>query len=86
MSIWMILRCRVSAVIGAFVPAGTPTAIVDRLNGEIGKALTDPVVRQRFLEADQELVGGGSAHFAGFVHEEYEKYGRLTKELNIKAE
>jgi hypothetical protein len=32
-----------------------------RINAEIGKALTDPVVRQRFLEADQEPVGGGSA-------------------------
>ena len=39
-----------------FVPAGTPAAIVDRLNGEIGKALADPAVRQHFLEADQEPV------------------------------
>jgi hypothetical protein len=44
------------------------------------------VVRQRFLKADQEPVGGGSAQFTGFVHEDYEKYRRLTKELNIKAE
>jgi tripartite-type tricarboxylate transporter receptor subunit TctC len=76
----------ISQWMGVFVPARTPAAIVDRLNGQIGKALTDPVVRQRFLEADQEPVGGGSVQFAGFAHEEYEKYGRLTKELNIKAE
>jgi tripartite-type tricarboxylate transporter receptor subunit TctC len=72
--------------IGVFVPAGTPAAIVDRLNGEIGKALADPAVRQHFLEADQEPVGGSRAQFARFVQEEYEKYGRLAKELNIKAE
>jgi tripartite-type tricarboxylate transporter receptor subunit TctC len=72
--------------IGVFVPAGTPAAIVDRLNGEIGKALADPAIRQHFLEVDQEPVGGSSAQFAGFVHEEYEKYGRLARELNIKAE
>jgi tripartite-type tricarboxylate transporter receptor subunit TctC len=71
---------------GVFVPAGTPAAIVDRLNGEIGKALADPVVRQRFLEADQEPVGGSRAQFARFALEEYEKYARLAKELNIKAE
>jgi tripartite-type tricarboxylate transporter receptor subunit TctC len=76
----------ISQWIGVFVPARTPAAIVDRLNGEFGKALTDPVVRQRFLEADQEPVGGGGAQFARFAHEEYEKYGRLAKELNIKAE
>ena len=72
--------------VGVFVPAGTPAAIVDRLNGEIGKALADPAVRQKFLEADQEPVGGSRAQFARFVQEEYEKYGRLAKELNIKAE
>jgi tripartite-type tricarboxylate transporter receptor subunit TctC len=72
--------------IGVFVPAGTPAAIVERLNGEIGKALADPAVRQHFLEADQEPVGGSRAQFARFVQEEYEKYGRLAKELNIKAE
>jgi tripartite-type tricarboxylate transporter receptor subunit TctC len=59
---------------------------IDRLSGEIGKALGDPAIRQHFLEADQEPVGGSSAQFASFVHEEYEKYGRLAKELNIKAE
>ena len=76
----------ISQWMGVFVPARTPVAIVDRLNGEIGKALTDPVVRQRFLEADQEPVGGASPEFARFVHEEYGKYARLAKELNIKAE
>jgi tripartite-type tricarboxylate transporter receptor subunit TctC len=76
----------ISQWMGVFVPAGTPAAIVDRLNGEIGKALADPAVRQHFLEADQEPVGGSRAQFARFVQEEYEKYGRLAKELNIKAE
>jgi hypothetical protein len=38
-------------------------------------------IRQNFLEADQEPVGGSSPQFA-----RYEKYGRLAKELNIKAE
>ena len=76
----------ISTWVGAFVPAGTPAVIVDRLNGGIGKALTDPVVRRRFLEADQEPVGGASTQFARFVHEEYGKYARLAKELNIKAE
>ena len=72
--------------VGVFVPAGTPAAIVDRLNGGIGKALADPAVRQKFLEADQEPVGGSRAPFARFVLDEYVKYGRLAKELNIQAE
>src|SRR5260370_19872865 len=63
--------------LGVFVPTGTPTAIVTRLNLEIGKALADPAVQRNFLEADQEPVGGSSAQFARFVHEEWEKYGRI---------
>jgi hypothetical protein len=42
-------------------PAGAPAAIVDRVNGEIGKALADPAIRQNFIEADQEPVGGSRA-------------------------
>jgi tripartite-type tricarboxylate transporter receptor subunit TctC len=72
--------------IGVFVPTGTPAAIVDRLNGEIGKALAYPAIRQNFIEADQEPVGGSRAQFARFVQEEYGKYARLARELNIKAE
>lgn len=71
--------------LGVFVPAGTPTAILARLNVEIGSALADPAIRQNFLEADQEPIGGSSAQFARFAREEYEKYGRLVKELNIRA-
>jgi tripartite-type tricarboxylate transporter receptor subunit TctC len=71
---------------GVFVPARTPGAIVDRLNGEIGKALAYPAIRQNFLDADQEPVGGSRAQFTQFIREEYEKYARLAKELNIKPE
>jgi tripartite-type tricarboxylate transporter receptor subunit TctC len=72
--------------IGVFVPTGTPVAIVDRLNSEIGKALAYPAIRQSFLETDQEPVSGSRAQFAQFVQEEYEKYARLAKELNIIAQ
>ena len=37
--------------VGAFVPVGTPAAIIERLNTEIGKALADPSVRQTALDA-----------------------------------
>ena len=69
--------------LGVFVPAGTPAEIVARLNTEIGKILADPAVQARFLDSAQEAVGGTADQFAQLVREDYAKYGRLVKELNI---
>src|SRR6266851_3457222 len=71
--------------LGVFVPAGTPPAISARLNAEIGKALGEAAIRESFLQSAQEPVGGAAEQFSHFVQEEFAKYGRLVKELNIKA-
>jgi tripartite-type tricarboxylate transporter receptor subunit TctC len=71
--------------VGAFAPAATPAAIIERLNGEIGKALTDVGVRQSLFESALEPVGGTPEQFARQVREDYAKLGRLVRELNIKV-
>jgi tripartite-type tricarboxylate transporter receptor subunit TctC len=71
--------------LGVFVPAGTPPAIVARLNTEMNKALADQAIRDNFLLSAQEPVGGSAEQFSGLVREDYEKYGRLVRDLNIKA-
>jgi tripartite-type tricarboxylate transporter receptor subunit TctC len=70
--------------LGVFTPAGTVPAIVDRLNTEINHALTDAAVRESFLQSAQEPLGGTAVEFARFVRDEYDKYGRLVQQLNIK--
>ena len=70
--------------LGVFTPAGTAPAIVDRLNTEINHALTDAAVRESFLQSAQEPLGGTTAEFARYVRDEYDKYGRLVQQLNIK--
>jgi tripartite-type tricarboxylate transporter receptor subunit TctC len=72
--------------LGVFVPAGTAPAIIALLNGAIGKALADPLVQKSFLDSGQETVGGTDEQFAQLVREDYAKFGRLVKELNIKAD
>jgi tripartite-type tricarboxylate transporter receptor subunit TctC len=67
--------------LGVLVPA----AIVERLNAEINKALTDPAIRENLLKAAQEPVGGSAAQFAQLFGDDYEKYERLVKELGIKV-
>jgi tripartite-type tricarboxylate transporter receptor subunit TctC len=72
--------------LGAFVPAGTPPATVARLNSAIGKALTDPAVRDNLIKSAQDPVGGTAEAFARLMRDDFAKYARLAKELSIKVE
>ena len=72
--------------IGVFLAAGTPPPITARLNAEINRALSGPAIRQNLLQQAQEPVGGTAEEFSNLVREDFEKYGRLVKELNIKIE
>ena len=69
--------------LGVFAPAGTPASIVVRLNAEINKALADRAVRDNFQKASLEPVGGSVEQFAGFFRDDFDKFARLVKELNI---
>lgn len=71
--------------LGVFVPAGTPPAVVARLNAEIGKALADPAIRKNLEDSAQEPIGGTAEAFARLVREDFDKFARLVKELNIKV-
>jgi len=71
--------------LGVFAPAGTPRTITERLNSEIRKAIADPAVRKEFLNSGQEPVGGTAEQFSNLVREDFAKFGRLVKDLDIKA-
>jgi tripartite-type tricarboxylate transporter receptor subunit TctC len=70
---------------GAFVPTGTPAAIIDRLNAEMNRALADPAVRDSLLQTATEPVGGTAEQFAAVVREDSAKYARLAMELGIRV-
>jgi tripartite-type tricarboxylate transporter receptor subunit TctC len=71
--------------LGVYVPAGTPAAVTARLNTEINKVLAIPAVRDVFVQSAQEPVGGTAEQFARLTREDFAKYERLSRELNIKA-
>jgi tripartite-type tricarboxylate transporter receptor subunit TctC len=71
---------------GIFVPAGTPPAIIDRLQTEITK-----VLRLKDMQDDAATLGtiaGGERpqEFAAFVRGEVQKWGKVIKDAGIKAE
>jgi tripartite-type tricarboxylate transporter receptor subunit TctC len=72
--------------LGVFVPAGTPPAIVKRLNAEIGKALADPAIKGNLEKSAQEPIGGTAEAFARLVGDDFAKFGRLVKDLNLKVQ
>src|SRR3954454_5927456 len=72
--------------LGFFAPTRTAPDIASRLNREINKAIADPTVRKSLLDSAQEPIGGTSDQFADLVRENYATFGRLVKDLDIKAE
>jgi len=75
-----------SAVGGIGVPKHTPTGIVDKLNLEINAALADPKMKLRFAELGGTPVPGSSTDFGKLIAEETEKWAKVIKYANIKAE
>jgi tripartite-type tricarboxylate transporter receptor subunit TctC len=70
---------------GAFVPAGTPAAIIGRLNAEMNKAMADGTNRANLLQTANEPVGGTAEAFGALVREDSDKYARLVRQLDIRA-
>jgi tripartite-type tricarboxylate transporter receptor subunit TctC len=68
---------------GAFVPKGTPAAIVTRLNAAMTKALVDPALLASFLRGSMEAAGGVPAVLGTQAREDSVKYERLVRELKI---
>ncbi len=69
----------------AFVPPGTPPALVTRINAELAKALGDANLRETFTKGAVEPVGGSAAELAKLAQADSAKYARLVKELGIKT-
>jgi len=70
----------VSAWDGVLAPAGTPAAIVEKLNAAIRRALEDPQVRQALLARGALPVPGTPEEFARHIASETEKWARAVRQ------
>jgi len=71
---------------GVFVPAGTPAAIVEKLNAEINRMLQLPDVRERLAALGAEIVGGTPQAFADHIQREIPKWAKVIRETGAKPE
>ena len=69
----------------AFVPLGTPAAVISQMNTAMNKALADPATREHFMKSATEPVGGTPQDLGRAAGDDFEKYARLINELNIRA-
>ena len=71
---------------GAFAPAGTPRDLVTRWNAELNKALALPEIKTRFDAMGIEAATSTPAQFDTLVAADEQRYGKLIRELNIRAD
>jgi tripartite-type tricarboxylate transporter receptor subunit TctC len=71
---------------GLWAPPGTPKAVTARLTAETTKAMTSTLAVSRLGDQGFEHVGGGPEPFAKFIALEVERYAKVVREANIKAE
>ena len=71
---------------GVVAPAGTPGAIVSRLNSEIGKIMRMPDVRAQLLPQGIEPMTDTPEEFADLIHTEIAKWGELVKRTGARVD
>jgi tripartite-type tricarboxylate transporter receptor subunit TctC len=71
---------------GVFAPAGTPAAIVMKLNAEMNSLLAEPEVRQVLERQDMIAIGGTPERFAELVRTDLARWARVVAAANIKAD
>ncbi len=71
---------------GLLGPAGTPRAVVERVNAEMNKALQSPEVLARFAQLGFEPAGGSAADFAATIQRDARKWSKVIKDAGVKPE
>jgi tripartite-type tricarboxylate transporter receptor subunit TctC len=71
---------------GLLAPKGTPPAIIDILNRKVRETMADPVVLARFDKAGADPITNTPAEYADFLRKEQEKWRRVIRERDIRAE
>jgi tripartite-type tricarboxylate transporter receptor subunit TctC len=71
---------------GLLAPAGTPDAIVSRLNAETMKIIAAPEFRQRLSGEGLDPLGSSPREFSNYLGREVEKWGRVIRAAKISAD
>ncbi len=76
----------VSTWYGVGAPTGTPAEVIDKLNQEINVGLADPELKARFADLGDVPMPMTPAEFGKLIADDTEKFSKVVKFANIKAE
>ena len=71
---------------GMMAPANTPPEIINKLNGEVNKALQNPELRKKITATGTEVRGSTVAQYADFLKSEAKRWGESIKAAGIEPE
>jgi len=71
---------------GLFVPAGTPRAVIQRLQTDVAAVMASPAFREDAQNMGYELGGEGADEFSAYIKSELQRWGQVIRDGNIKAE
>jgi tripartite-type tricarboxylate transporter receptor subunit TctC len=71
---------------GLFAPAGTPNALVSRINADVNWALNDAAVRDTLRKSGLALGGGSAAEFRSFIERESSTWGAIIRKNGISLD
>jgi len=75
-----------SAWLGFGAPKDTPASIINMLNSEVNAGLADPMIKARFADLGAAVLPGSPAEFGKLIADDTEKWGKVLRAANIKAE
>jgi tripartite-type tricarboxylate transporter receptor subunit TctC len=71
---------------GLFVPAGTPDAVVQKINADVNALLHDPAVRAALDAQGLTAVGGSAADFKRLVEAEQKRWAPIIARIGVKLD
>jgi len=71
---------------GVLAPAKTPTAVVARLNSELGRILRMSDVQARFRDEGGEVAPGTPEELAAFIHREMQRWAKTIRDTGVRAD
>ena len=79
-------RFEAQSWVGVLAPAGTPRAVIAKLNEALRTSIAQPDARERFAQQGYEIVGSTPEQFGAWIRSESDKWGKIIRERGITAE